>query len=107
MTLPGLPPTPPASAGAATIHGYPNPSSGSVQFVFWLEGTVSREARVRLFDMGGRWIATIVDQRLNPGEQTITWPRTDRNGHRVVPGYYEAIGTIGDTRVRERIVLTP
>ena len=107
VTLPGQPPVPPAAAGAATIHGYPNPSSGSVQFVFRLEGTVGREAHVRLFDMAGHWIATIVDQRLNPGEQTITWPRTDRNGRRVSPGYYEAIGTIGDTRVRERIVLTP
>lgn len=107
VTTPGQPPTPGASAGAVSIHAYPNPSSGSVQFVFRLEGTVSREANVRLFDMAGHWIATIVEQRLNPGEQTIAWPRTDRNGRRVTPGYYEAIGTVGDTRVRERVVLTP
>jgi hypothetical protein len=106
-TLPGLPPVPPSSTGAASIHAYPNPSSGPVQFVFRLEGTVARDARVRLFDMSGHWIATIVERRLNAGEQTITWPRTDRNGHRVTPGYYEAIGTVGDMRVRERIVLTP
>lgn len=107
VTLPGQPPAPPSETGSASIHGYPNPSSGSVQFVFRLEGTVARDAHVRLFDMSGHWIATIVDQRLNPGEQTITWPRTDRNGRRVSPGYYEAVGTIGNTRVRERIVLTP
>jgi len=107
VNLPGLPPPPPVETGAASIHAYPNPSSGSVQFVFRLEGTVSRDARVKLFDMSGHWIATIVDQRMNPGSQTISWPRTDRNGHRVTPGYYEAIGTVGDTRVRERVVLTP
>ncbi len=107
VTLPGLPPVPASVTGSASIHAYPNPSGGSVQFVFRLEGNVPRDARVRLFDMSGHWIATIVDQRMNPGEQTITWPRTDRNGHRVVPGYYEAVGTIGDVRVRERIVLTP
>ena len=106
-TTPGLPPVPQPVAGDASIHAYPNPSGGPVQFVFRLEGNVARDARVRLFDMSGHWIATIVDQRLNPGEQTISWPRTDRNGHRVTPGYYEAIGTVGDTRVRERIVLTP
>lgn len=107
VTLPGVPPVPPSVAGAASIHAYPNPSSGSVQFVFRLEGTAARDARVRLFDMSGHWIATIVDQRMSPGQQTITWPRTDRNGHRVVPGYYEAVGTIGEVRVRERIILTP
>ena len=107
VITPGTPPTPGASAGAASIHAYPNPSSGPVQFVFKLEGTVSRDAHVRLFDMAGHWIATIVEQRLNPGEQTISWPRTDRSGRRVTPGYYEAVGTVGDTRVRERVVLTP
>jgi hypothetical protein len=104
VTLPGQPPS---VTGSATLHAYPNPSSGPVQFVFDLEGTVARDAHVRLFDMAGHWIATIVDQRLSPGQQTISWPRTDRNGHRVIPGYYEAVGTVGDTRVRERIVLTP
>ena len=107
VTLPGTPPTPGASAGAVSVHAYPNPSSGPVQFVFRLEGNVARDARVRLYDMSGHWIATIVEQRLNPGEQTITWPRTDRNGRRVTPGYYEVVGTVGDTRVRERLVLTP
>lgn len=107
VTLPGNPPTPGASAGAASVHAYPNPSSGPVQFVFRLEGNVARDAHVRLYDMAGHWIATIVERRLNPGEQTISWPRTDRNGRQVTPGYYEAVGTVGDTRVRERVVLTP
>lgn len=107
VTTPGQPPTPGGSAGDASIHAYPNPSSGSVSFVFRLTGSISRDAYVRLYDMAGHWIATIVEQRLNPGEQTISWPRTDRNGRRVTPGYYEAIGTVGDTRVRERVVLTP
>lgn len=107
VTTPGQPPSPGTSAGDASIHAYPNPSSGSVSFVFRLEGTAARDAHVRLYDMAGHWIATIVERRLSPGEQTISWPRTDRNGRRVTPGYYEAIGTVGDTRVRERIVLTP
>jgi hypothetical protein len=106
-TVPGLPPAPPSATGDVSIHAYPNPSSGSVRFVFRLEGTVARDAKVRLYDMAGHWIATVAEQRMSPGQQTIIWPRTDRNGFRVVPGYYEAIGTVGDVRVRERVVLTP
>ncbi|HEX7077290.1 MAG TPA: fibronectin type III domain-containing protein [Candidatus Eisenbacteria bacterium] len=107
VVLPGTPAPPGATPVSASLHAYPNPSSANVQFVVRIEATRDLDARIRLFDMSGHWIATIVDGSLSPGNHTINWPRTSREGHRVGPGYYEAVGTVGDTRVRERIVLLP
>jgi hypothetical protein len=108
VTLPGAPPPPPPGASeSATLHAFPNPSSGSVTFSIRVPGSTNQDARVRLFDMSGRWVATIVERSLAPGEHAIAWSRTGRDGRPLAPGYYEAIGSVGGTRVRERIVLVP
>jgi flagellar hook assembly protein FlgD len=70
-------------------------------------GTRTESVLIRIFDMSGHWIATLMDGPLDPGDHTIDWARTNRDGRQVGPGYYEAIGSVGDARVRERIVLVP
>ncbi len=89
------------------IHAHPNPSSGSVQFSLTVPGPTAAEVRIRLFDMTGHWVAHIAEGSLAAGQHTVTWSRMGRTGERVAPGYYEALGTIGEDRVRERIVLLP
>lgn len=109
-TLPGTPPPPSgAQTDAARLHAYPNPSSGSptVQFVVHVPGSASQEVLIRLYDLSGRWIATLADGGYSAGDHTVSWNRLGRTGRAVSPGYYEAIGTIGSTRVRERILITP
>ena len=78
-----------------------------MNLVLDVKGSTSRPARIRLYDLTGHWVADLVDGTYPPGETRITWPRTSRTGRAVAPGYYEALGTIGDTRVRERILLLP
>lgn len=90
-----------------SIHAYPNPSSGSVNVVITVDGTQSVPARIRVFDMSGRWIADVASGTFSPGKHTVTWQRQNRNGQPVAPGYYEVLGTIGSVSVRERIVLLP
>lgn len=109
-TLPGTPPPPPgAPADAPRLHAYPNPSAGSstVQFVIHVPGSASEGVLIRLYDLTGRWIATLADGSFGPGDHTIPWDRLSRTGRVVSPGYYEAIGTVGGTKVRQRILLTP
>lgn len=95
------------TAAAPTIHAYPNPSSGSVNVSIDVAGPRTQSVRLRLFDMAGRWIATIAEADYAPGPHVVSWSRTGRNGERVAPGYYEILGTIGGTRVRERLILVP
>jgi hypothetical protein len=102
-------PAPPAPfVGAQSkIHAYPNPASGSLRVVVDVDATVSLAVRVRLFDLNGHWIATLVDGTYPPGITEVPWNRIGRGGKSVAPGYYELLGTIGLTSVRERIVLLP
>ena len=106
ITMPGSPNSSAASA-KPELHAYPNPSSGPVDFVLTVRTTTTVPAKIRLFDITGRWIADILDGSYAPGQTRITWPRTDRGGRAVAPGYYEVIGTVGSERVRERIILLP
>ena len=97
-------PVAPAEPKAA-VQARPNPSNGPISFVMMVPagGSVS----LRLFDSTGRLTAVVADGTYPAGESTISWPRTSSSGDRVAPGYYELIGTIGGTRVRERLVLLP
>lgn len=95
------------TSGGATIHAYPNPSTGPVQIVIDVTASSSQPVRIRLYDLSGRCVADIANGSVSPGNTTVTWPRTTRNGHHVAPGYYEAIGFVGDTKVRERLILLP
>jgi hypothetical protein len=63
--------------------------------------------RVRLYDLTGRWLADLADGTYAAGETLLPWNRQTRMGDPASPGYYEALGTIGSTRVRERLVLLP
>jgi hypothetical protein len=108
VTTPGLPGAGSAAqATAASVHAFPNPSSGPVNVSMTINSTGPQSVFLRLFDMSGRWLATIADGNFPPGSTVVTWDRTGRNGQRVAPGYYEILGTIGGLRVRDRLVLVP
>ena len=103
----GASPPPSQPTEAPRIHAFPNPSSGPVQVVLDVTGTGSQAVRLRVYDLSGHWIATAVEGTYPPGQHQLTWARTARDGARVAPGYYELLGTIGPTKVRESIVLLP
>ena len=92
---------------AAGVQARPNPSTGPVSFVVTVPGTSSQRVTLRLFDFTGRLMGVVVDGTYPPGESTITWSRTSSSGNPVAAGYYELIGEIGSTRVRDRLVLLP
>ena len=99
----------PASAPgeAGTIHAYPNPSRDAVNFVIHVEGDDEQRVRIRLFDPYGRVVADIAEGSFPSGDTIISWPRVTINGDRVAPGYYESIGFVGVSSVRERLILLP
>jgi hypothetical protein len=96
-----------AAPGGGRMHVYPNPSSGALQVVIDVASSGPQPVHLRLFDMNGRWVATVADGTYPAGSSTVSWGRSGRNGQRVAPGYYELLGTVGSTRVRERLVLLP
>lgn len=110
VTVPGTPaPAPPPSTAnsPSRVHAYPNPASGSLHVVLEVGAAASMPVYLRLFDLNGHWVATLVDGTYPPGSTEVPWNRVGRDGRTVGPGYYELLGTVGITRVRERLVLLP
>jgi hypothetical protein len=108
VTTPGTPgPAPTASVPSPSIHVYPNPASGPVRIVIDVTGTSPQTAYIRLFDLNGHWIATLADGTYPPGTSEVVWNRVARSGGTVGPGFYQLLGTVGSTRVSDRLVLVP
>lgn len=98
---------PAAAQGTSSIRAFPNPATGPLTLRLQIVGGQPQSVRVRLYDANGRWIADLADGTFAAGETELTWNRQTRGGDQAAPGYYEALGTIGSTRVRERLVLLP
>ncbi|MCX6143849.1 MAG: aryl-sulfate sulfotransferase [Ignavibacteriales bacterium] len=52
-------------------QNYPNPFNPTTEIVFSLSVTV--KATLRIYDMLGREIATLIDEEKNPGRYTVRW----------------------------------
>ena len=67
-------------------HVEPNPSSDRTGVVFSMRegGWV----RIRVVDLAGRAVATMLDANLGPGLHTVTWNGLASDGRRVGPGVY-------------------
>lgn len=96
-----------AASGSGRIHAYPNPASDRVQVALDVTAASPIAAKIRVYDLNGHWLATIAEGTFPPGRSVVTWDRSGRTGLKLAPGYYELLGTVGTTRVRERIVLLP
>lgn len=107
VTIPGTAPPPPSDQAVARVHAYPNPSSGPVRIQWEVPGGAPLQVRIRLFDLTGHFLAELVNGSYAPGVHELEWRRVSRTGAQVAPGYYEAIGTVGSAKIRERIVLLP
>jgi len=96
-----------ADAGSGSVHAYPNPGGDQIRLALDVNAPAPLPVRLRLFDMSGHWLATLAEGSYPPGRSLIPWDRLGRSGLRLAPGYYEILGTVGATRVRERLVLLP
>ena len=80
----------------------PNPTRGVARVEF----AVPREARVEIavFDVAGRRVATLADDRFEPGRYQLQWDGEAR-GRSVVPGVYFVRFASADVRGARRIVV--
>lgn len=93
--------------GSGSAHVYPNPAGDLLQVALDVTASGALPVKLRVFDMSGHWLGTVAEGTFPPGRSVVTWNRLGRTGTRLAPGYYEILGTIGETRVRERLVLLP
>ena len=92
----------PAPAGAA-LRAYPNPFNPLTNISFKVE----RDARVslRIYDVHGRLVRTLVDERMAAGPKRLTWDGRDDLGRSMASGAYFLRLQGGGTQVSRTINL--
>lgn len=75
-----------APARTALGRVYPNPAVDGVMIHFALRGAA--DARVAVFDIGGRMVRTLVDGAQPAGSRSVRWDGRDDSGARMAPGFY-------------------
>jgi len=66
--------------------GAPNPFRARTAFRFALPRPA--HARIRVFDVSGRLVSTLVDERIEAGRHESVWDGRDQSGNRVASGVY-------------------
>ncbi|HRX51543.1 MAG TPA: C25 family cysteine peptidase [Candidatus Krumholzibacteria bacterium] len=91
-------------AGLALGANYPNPfnPATTIRFTTPREGPVS----LKVFDLSGRLVRTLVDESLSAAVHEVTWRGQDDAGRRVASGsYYYRLSAGGETLVRKMTLL--
>jgi photosystem II stability/assembly factor-like uncharacterized protein len=81
----------------------PNPVTSVSAILFDLASASA--VRVRIFNVEGRVISDLLDERLPAGPNEVTWQATDGSGRRVAPGIYFAEVAAGDQTDAAKIVV--
>lgn len=81
----------------------PNPFNPRTAVRF---SVASREpVELRVFDVGGRLVRTLVERPMDAGLHTVVWDGTDNEGHRVGSGIYWTRLEVGDYASSMKMVL--
>jgi hypothetical protein len=93
-------PPPPGVAPDAplTVRQYPNPFNPATTIA--LDLPRSGEVRVKIFDVRGQLVRTLLDERLTAGHHEIVWNGTDGRGAAAASGvYFYELRAAGEVRV--------
>lgn len=89
---------------SALQQNAPNPFYNDTRITFDLEE--GQEVSLKIFDMTGKQISTLVDEKLSSGSYSYFWDGRDRTGQSVAAGQYAYVLTTNEGKqVREMIYL--
>jgi plastocyanin len=80
----------PQLAGLALFQNSPNPFNPSTQIVFEIPGTsgTTRHTSLRIYNLQGRLVRTLVSEPLAPARHTVIWNGRNDNGEVMASGVY-------------------
>jgi hypothetical protein len=80
----------------------PNPFRESTTVRYTLPEAT--DVRVQVFDLLGRRVATLTDERQTSGTHTLRWQGTNAGGAPIASGMYFIRMTLGDQRIVHKVV---
>ncbi|HKQ59331.1 MAG TPA: hypothetical protein VJY35_15820 [Candidatus Eisenbacteria bacterium] len=99
-------PAPPVAAGLR-LTSLPNPARGSAVVELAIPEGRDTDARVSVFDLRGRRVATLRDGIAHPGVHRIAWRHEDASGAPLPPGIYLIRADVGGAPIVHRAVVLP
>lgn len=96
LTL-NLPPT------AAQVSILPNPFMKAVNIAYALPN--ERRVKITIYDITGKVVRVLVDQKLKAGRYEAVWDGADTRGRRLASGVYFTHVALGDSRTMKKLVL--
>jgi 3',5'-cyclic AMP phosphodiesterase CpdA len=93
----------PVAALTLTAPATPNPTTSSASVGFSLGAASHVVADV--FDLRGRLVAHVLDEDMEPGDQSLTWDTKDAGGRNVPAGVYFVRLASGDRSLSEKLVV--
>ena len=95
---------PPVTAGYALSQNHPNPFNPVTKIRFAIGR--SEPVRLRIFDAGGRLVATLVDQSLAAGTHEVAWTGKNQTGSPAASGvYFYKLETTEFSQARRMVLL--
>ena len=81
----------------------PNPFAASTSIAFSM--ALESDVRLRIYDLSGRVVRTILDRQLGAGRHQVVWDGTDDHGHQVAHGIYFMRLHAGSFEASKKLVL--
>ena len=82
---------------------YPNPFNPATTISFTLPSP--QQARLEIFDILGRRVKTLANQKFDAGEHSVIWDGTDQNGAASSSGVYFYRISTGDRQITQKMIL--
>jgi hypothetical protein len=95
-----------SKAPASPAFGaYPNPFTGTTEIA--LSIPVAGQVSLKVYDVSGRLVTTLVDRVLEAGSHRIAWDGRGDSGSKVAPGLYMAVASTGDREMTRKLFMLP
>jgi hypothetical protein len=89
-----------------TLHqNYPNPFNPETKIKYFVAGEEAVQVGVKVYNVAGQLVKTLVDGVESPGEYEVTWNGRNENGHEVASGVYFYKLTVSDFVETRKMVL--
>lgn len=70
------------------LQNYPNPFNSNTVIHYSIAGGVGKQVTLRIFDINGKLVNTLVDENKSAGDYFIRWDGKNQYGEEVVTGIY-------------------
>jgi hypothetical protein len=88
------------------FQNYPNPFNSSTELKYsFPQHKSSYHVTLKIYDIRGRLVNTLVDQNQVAGTHSVSWDGKDRNGNRVSSGVYFNTLQVGDFSTSKKMLL--